>query len=214
MGTTLYTAWYDEVLPDMPGVLQALALNEIRKAAIEFCHKSLVWAVDHDPVSVAATVSNYDFSPPANTQVVQVLQAWFSLRRPVEPKTPKDLAEIYGDWRAAESGEPKFITQTNPTTFYLVPVPNAAVANGLTLRVALKPTRASTGLDSMIWEEYADTITKGAKSRLFLMNKKPWANPQMGQNLEAEFEYECGQARTRVITGLGRATPTVKGSFF
>jgi hypothetical protein len=129
MPRTPYTAWYDEVLPDVPGVAAGPGAERHPQAAIEFCEKSLAWNHEHDPVTVAANVNLYDYSKPAGTVVVRPLQAWINKLEPIEFKTPGQLADRYGDWRAAKGG-PSFITQVRPSQFYLVPMPNVTIPTG------------------------------------------------------------------------------------
>lgn len=213
MPTTNYTSWYDQVLVDIPGVLQALALDAIRNAAIEFCEKSLAWTHEHDPVSIAALVNVYDYSKPANAMVVRPLQAWVNEREPILFKTPAELSDLLGDWRAAK-GAPQFITQVRPTQFYLVPKPTVSIANGLTLRVALKPSRASTGLETFLFEDYLDAITAGAKARLFAMPKKPWTDAGAASNQRDAFDTKIRETRDRVLRGYGPSRARVKPMYF
>jgi hypothetical protein len=200
------------VLPDVPGVLQALALNAIRQAAIEFCEKSLAWNHEHDAVTVVANVNLYDYSKPANTVVVRPLQAWINKLEPIAFKTPGQLSELLGDWRAAK-GSPSFITQVRPSQFYLAPMPNRTIPLGLTLRIAVKPSRASTGLETYLYEDYLDAITAGAKARLFAMNKKPWANPGLAAECRADFDTKTREARDRVSRGYGPAKHRARPQF-
>jgi len=78
MITKLFTALYDEVLPDISGVGQSLALNAIRNAAIEFCDRSGCWPYNQSLLSSVASQPNYSFVPPADTEVVGVTQAWYN----------------------------------------------------------------------------------------------------------------------------------------
>lgn len=214
MPRTAFTAWYDEVLPEINGAPpQALVLNAIRNAAIEFCEKSLIWNHEHDPVTIAANVNLYDYAKPASTVVVRPLQAWISKLTPVVYKTPGQLADLFGDWREAAGG-PSFITQVRPAQFYLVPKPTLTIINGLTLRIAVKPSRAATDIETFIYEDWLDGITAGAKARLFAMNKKPWANAQLAADNLDRFTAKVREAQDRALRGYGPARHRVKPMYF
>jgi len=213
VATTAWSAFLPDVLPHVAGVSDPLAEGEIRKAAIEFCHKSLAWTHMHDPVTVAARVNPYDYSKPSGTQVVEPLQVWLEERKVIEFKTPAELSELYGDWRKAE-GTPQFITQERPSQFYLVPTPTMTLANGLTLRVALKPSRSASGVDSMIHEEYAEVIANGAIARLLAIPGKPWTNLSLASARGEIFNADINKVRHRVRRGYAPAKPRVPAQFF
>lgn len=211
MSTKFWTDWYDEVLPDVPGCSQKVAKNAIRNAAIEFCERTLAWKVDLDPLNAVANQAAYPFEPPANTRVVRLLNVWYNGKR-LTPKTPADLDDLYANWPSA-IGTPLYYTQLSPDEVILVPMPNAALANGIAQKVALKPTRASTGLEEYLYEKYLEEIAAGAKARLMLMQKKPWSNTAMGAANQALFEDAIASARYRAAKGYGAAPIRVRARF-
>lgn len=202
-----------DVVVGLPGVSSPLAEDAIKKAAIEFCEKSLAWTHEHDPVSVAANVNLYDYSKPANTVVVRPLQAWLNKREIITYKTPGELSELLGDWRAAK-GAPSFITQVRPSQFYLVPTPTMSIALGLTLRVAVKPSRAATGLETFLYEDYLEGIAAGARARLLGMPNTAWRDPGASDVEMTRFNDHIRMARDRVQRGYGPAARRARPQFF
>lgn len=196
-----FTDWYDEVLPHVPGCLQALALNAIRNSAIKFCERSLVWIDIPTPVDITNGVSSYAYVPPdANTLVVQAVQAWGDGVKLV-PKSPGELAVLYSDWRNV-TGLPEFFTQDDERNLILVPQPIATVSLGLALRNAIKPTRASTTIDDRILEEYLEPIKEGALAEIMGSPGKPYTSGEGANYHAALFEKGIQAAAVRALKGF------------
>jgi hypothetical protein len=214
MTTVAYTAFYDEVLPEVPGCLQAVALNAIRNAAIEFCQKTLAYIYNHPAISAVAATATYAFVPTSGTVVAKVLQAFYNGIE-ITPKTPDELKAIYAssDWRN-ETGTPLYYTQDDETNIRLVPFPSASLASALKMRVALKPTRASTTIEQRIHEEYLEAIKNGALYRLKISVGKPYSDPAGAAQCFAFFNTEIDNTKHKVATGFGRAKLRVRGQYF
>ena len=111
MSFSKYTTLYDEVLPDVPGVPQNVALNAIRNSVIELCDKSGILIVDQDAVSAAASESAYDFEPPNGYVVASVVAVWFNSIE-ILPTNQKDLFDSDRDW-TTRTGQPTHYIQEN-----------------------------------------------------------------------------------------------------
>ena len=210
MATSLWTAWDDYVLPEVPGVLQAYARHHVKLAAIDFCKRAWVWVVDQGPITVAAKVNAYDWEPPVNTEITRPLLVWYE-KEELSPRTRNDLSALYGDFMQA-AGNPEAFAQDNLTQLILVPTPQAVSLAGITAKVALKPTRAATGIDSMIFNRYADDIALGAKARLLAVRKKPWSDPVGAEQYRQDYEAAVVAARLEVSKGLAAARLRTGGS--
>jgi hypothetical protein len=214
MTTVSYTAWYDEVIPDVPGCLPAMATNAIRNAAIEFFDKSNAYIYNHAAISAVADTPTYAYVPPTGTVVVKPLQVFYDGRE-IFPKTADELKSFYPstDWRE-ETGTPRYFTQDDKTNIRLVPMPDADFADALTLRVSLKPTRASTTIDAGLWEEYLEPIKNGALYRLKVLKNKPFSDPEGAKLCFALFEDGIAKASNDASKGFGRAKRRVRGHWF
>lgn len=207
-----YTNLYDEVLPDVPGVTPAVALNAIRNACIEFCSKSNIWVVDHDPIASIADEPVYQFEPPNGTVVSSVVVARFAGFE-LDPATQGELSEEYGDWQS-KSGTPEYFIQENSEELILCPKPIAAVADALKMKVSLKPSRKSTGIEGWIVESYQEELAHGAKAKLFAMNKKPWSSAELAGFHLSAFEAAIAAAKMAAAKSLGRGKLRTKPQFF
>jgi hypothetical protein len=210
---TPYTAFLDYVLPDAPGCTNELAVHAIKNTVIEFCEKSLILQVDHDPVTIVAGQVDYDLEPPRDTLIVKIQKVFYK-EYEIEPMSPDEVmsASLYNrNFPDAnpEKGPPKLYTQKDARTFSVYPVPQDTERLALTLRVALKPTRSATQIDDLIFEEYAETIGNGAISRLCLSPKKPYTNPQIAAIKQAQFAAGLNVARQRANRGYVRSKEQV-----
>lgn len=214
MATVSYEQFLPEVLPEVPGCTDMLAVKAIRNACIEFCELSLLLQRDHDPVSVSALVGDYDFEPPTGTLVTKVMSAWFrgsKLQTAVPDRV--DVASIFNPlYSGAEvsKGTPTHLIQKDERTFTVWPVPETAEAQAITMRVALKPTRGSTTVEDVLYEDWAEVIAYGAKARLMAVSTYPFSNPEMASNQYVLFRQGITKAKSRALKGHGRGSLRVR----
>lgn len=203
--TTAYTAFLDYVLPHVPGCTNEIALLAIRNTCIDFCEKSMILERDHDPVTIVAGIIDYDLGPPTGYRVVQVKKAWYKTTELTTP-SPDEVGrpEIYNKlFKGADvsRSDPNRIIQKDETTFTVYPIPLETVPNSLTMRVALKPTRASSNIEDVIFEDYAEIIGYGALARLQLSPNKPYTNPQGAVAHLGLYQSGLNTARQRATRG-------------
>lgn len=217
--TTLWTAFLPQVAPKTYAAPEIMQIEEIRNAAIEFCEKSLSWQVTQDPYPLMPGINGVNPAQPFNNDSGAIvhkilaanLQGNGSAR--VFPQTPEWCDEQYPGWNfGAQLGKPSNVTQTTPDTW--TPVP--AQAGGpwfLIMRVAYKPTRASTGGPDYLFNDYYEVIASGAIARLCAMPKQEWSNPQLVMAHAMVFDTACDKAKVRAARGFGRGAPRVKAQF-
>lgn len=209
-----YQDFLPYVVPDVPGAPTPVIIHAIRNACIRFCEQSMILTRDHDPLTVIANIVDYDLEPPTGYLVVKVAKAWLD-NIPLDPLSPDIIDDaavynrLYSSYEASPSTPRRFL-QKDERTISLWPMPDKKYANGLTMRVALKPTRASTTIEDVIFEDYAEVIASGALSRLMLAAEKPYTNEKMAAFHAAEFIRGVNVARTRAQHGHTRANLSVK----
>lgn len=209
---TAYDAYLPYVLPETPGCPEIVAIQAIRNAVIEFCEKSLLLQRDHDPISTVAEVSDYDFDPPTGYLVTKLMRAWYQ-RTELKVLAPDNVADpaIYNALgNKALSGNPISLAQKDEVTFTLYPVPQYSVANAVTMRVALKPTRASVAAEDILFENWAETIAAGAKYRICATPNKGYTNPQSAAINNALFVQGLNRAMLTGNRGHARANLQVR----
>ena len=212
MSRTALTAWYDEVLPNVPGCGQPMARHAIRNAAIDFCTRTFAWRVDHDPLAAQANEPEYPFEPPSKTRVVKVMAAWFDGKE-IFPKSPDQLNRLYANWRT-QTGTPLYFTQRLPDVLRLVPYPNTSLQNAIAFEVALRPSGDATDIESSIFDEFSEDIKHGVLARLFAMKSKPWSDAERAKFHLDAFDQAIGVAKVRADKGYTRSRKRVRAHFF
>lgn len=193
----------NEVMPELPSCPKAMVVNAIRNAVIEFCARSRVWQVDLAAIAAVANQAAYAFSPPAASVVAEVISAWYDAL-PIYPNTQSDLADLYDNW-TTEAGDPKYFVQNDTASLILVPMPDASLASAITVKVALKPTRAATAVESWLSEKYLEEMAHGAKGRLLAIPKKPWSDAALSAYHTGLFEQGIASARLDAEQGFTNA---------
>lgn len=211
----LYEDFFPYVLPDVVGAPEPLVVHHIRNACIEFCEKSLILTRDHDPITVVANTVDYDLEPPTGYLVVKVQKAWLD-NMPLDPIAPDFVREpavynrLYATYNAESASTPRGYLQKEERSISVWPKPDRKYTNGLTMRVALKPTRTSTSIEDVIFEDYAEAIAQGALYRLQLSPNKAYSNAEMAAINKGLFEQGINVARQRASRGHVRSNLSVK----
>lgn len=209
-----YEDFLSRVLIEVPGCSEIAAVQAIKDACIEFCEKSLILTRDHDPITISAGTIDYDLEPPTGYLVVKVMQAWVENNKiePMAPDIVRDAAtynRLFSSYQSQPSVPMRYL-QKEERSITLWPVPDKKYANGLTLRVALKPTRASTTIEDLVFEDYAEAIACGALKRLHMSFGKPYTDERRAAARMAEFMAGVNMARQRSSHGHSRANLSVR----
>lgn len=208
-----YESFLDEVMPHVPGCQVNIAVNAIRNTVVEFCEKSLILQRDHDPVTVIAGIADYDLDPPNGYLVTKIMKAWHE-NVPLVAAAPDEIGTVavYNQQAPGADGPglPRWILQKDERSFSLLPVPADTSVNGVFMRVALKPTRSSTSVEDVIFEDYLEVIGYGAKARLMFMPNKPWTDLNNAGTNKILFEQGVNTARQRANRGHTRSNLSVR----
>lgn len=210
---TAHTAFLDYVLPQVPGCTPEMALLEIKNTIIDFCEKSLILQQDADPITAINGIMDYDLEPPKDYLVVKIMKAWYKGQvldaySPDQVETPSVYNQNSG--YLVNRGDPRFYLQKDARSFSVYPIPSETARLALTMRVAVKPTRASTQIEDVIFEEYAEIIGHGAVSRLALSPGKPYSGRQFAADKQSLYIAGLNVARDRAQKGYVRSSKHVK----
>lgn len=207
-------SFFRYVTPDVMGAPEPAIMTAVQGAIVEFCEKSLVLQRDHDPITAIAGLTDYELDPPDNHLAVKIMRAWFNGGE-LEPLAPDEVSNpaIYNRfYSGADSmgGTPRQILQKDERTFSLWPTPEKTESNAITLRVALKPRRDAEKVEDVLYEDYAEVISAGAKARLQMSTGQPYFNAQMAGANMAAFQQGLNIARSRAVHGHGRSNLRVQ----
>lgn len=202
---TAFTAWYDDVMPHVPTCPLALALAEIREAAIAWCKHTRSWRY-LQIAPIASVVGQQSYAPvlPANTQLVHVFQLNY-LGRALDFATLAAFKAKSDTW-FSDQGDPECFTLFNRGTVSLWKIPSSAIAGAIVLPdVALAPTETAVNVDDAIFTHARAAVAIGARARLHSTPGKPFTNLELGAALERQFQALMGAEDANVASGRGHA---------
>lgn len=215
MADRAWSAWYDAVIPRVPGCPLAAADYAIKRSAIEFCDRSCAWRKAVPSINSVAGTGEYVLPDVATgVKVVQLLEArWLGVK--LYPKRPEQLDELYGpvDWRGVQ-GPPQYFTQETPNTVRLVPAPDVTTASAINgLFAAVRPKDDATGIDDAFASENHEPIAEGALRNLYRAPGMPYTNGTLSDTYGALFDSAIGNAAFRAARGNVRSPMRTKTSF-
>ncbi len=194
-----FSSLVKDILPYVPNCPDSLVESTLRSACIEFAERSKAYVYDLDPITTISGVYEYEFDQPSGTDVHQIL--WMTYDGDdLDPISPRSLELNYPD-RRDKTSLPQVYLQKNPSTFWVIPVPNSSVTNGLLLSVALKPSRTTTNIDTTFSNSYRDGIVYGTLYRLLRIPAKDWTDPQAAADYLSLFNQEVVQAELKARGG-------------
>jgi hypothetical protein len=184
-------AW-DEFLPLVQPHLPTCPIPTLKtylaSTAADFCSRTQIWREDLDPSITAPRVADYDLD--ASSVVEAVLWVVVNDR----PLSATD-ARLVPHERLSELSEPTHYWVYNDTTLRLFPTPDRRYS--LRVAVALKPSRAATGVEDWIYETWADSIVDGTIAQIARIPGKDWSDPMRAEAHRALYERAITTARNR-----------------
>lgn len=210
--TRNFSSIVTRLAPSVPGCPIPIIEQYVRDAAIEACERTLAWRYEQPKLRLTPGVYDYSYSAPADAEVHAVLTATVNGRR-LTPLTLENLHDALPKWPEStkdERAEPRYLTQLDPSTFYIAPVPNDAVSYDLKMIVVVKPVRTATKMDKSVLDELENVIMHGALQHLLVLPGKDWSDRELATYHAKQFSYQLTERRARANIGAARATMTVE----
>jgi hypothetical protein len=210
----LWSAFYDYVLPDVPGCVPGMADFALRQAAIDWCEHTHAWKEYLDPQTISDGVTEYFFDISPLTQIVKLLDATYTtFPDPPDPSCPpipcvRDLPvmredALRSDWKTnTNCWRSPYILTLDRVSYFVMPQQCAGTL--VTPHVAMKPSQTGTGISDDAFNQYAMDIANGAKARLMISPKKPYSSPDGAAVFQGMFEQ--ARAAAAIIVGQSFST--------
>jgi hypothetical protein len=115
--------------------------------------------------------------------------------------SPADLDNAYPGWRCDIAGIPMWVHMHDEERVRLVPAPGEALANALTLDVALELSSAASSIDSGLYRAHHRAWADGTLRNLFSMKEKPWTDGALATYHAERFENAVYEAAQRARKG-------------
>jgi hypothetical protein len=195
------------------GVPPQIAMDALRKTAIDFCTQTTIWEY-HGQVATQANVADYPLDVPEDARIASM--RWMTL----------DGASMGANPRIVPT---PFMQAMNPNSFYsmygtgytmegrdfiwLSPVPVDDTGQVM-FCAALKPTQQACSIPEFLYQDWNDALTSGTAYRLFLMPKQEWTNNGLGIVNQKEYSRWIGRARFTKSQNYSQAGVMASGSYF
>ena len=191
-----WSAFYDYVLPDVPGCGNLAADVALRQSAQAFCNAAKVWRETLDATVVEAGNYVYDFDIGHDQEVVEIIEARldgapYAVQRDRRGKT----GLRYVDGQTFELGR------------------GVPVGAALTLDVVLRPAPNAYGVEDDIYTAHSEALASGAKARLMRSPKKPYTDFNLAQLHEQHFASAVERALLQRFYGYGPTWARVSPQF-
>jgi len=161
-----------EVMPSVAGCPEAIAITAIRNAAIDFCRRAPVWRENIEDIYPKSGFPEYDIDTPSQSQA-NIGELGSYEGKDFHPTTAAEVSAIKDILHS--TGTPTHYDLLDPETIRLSPIPDdGAPTTAITIKMRLIPTRESHEAPDFLFNQYADIIAYGAKSRLHEMTGRPW----------------------------------------
>ncbi len=193
-GTTDFTEWYQDILPEVPGANAELCLHHIRRTLIEFCEETQSLQEIRDDIVSISGESDYtiESATPLVYDFINLISVHYD-GQILQPTNEPELDSNRNEWYVLE-GTPFAYYRSNLSTLRLFPIP-IDDDDVIRIRFAVAPTASSTSIDTDFFKEYRSGIAAGVLARLLRMNKKPWTDLQLSAFYEGKHEEAKAQAK-------------------
>lgn len=206
---TEYTESLDTILkdtiPQLPGVVRAVAERELRLAMREFFERSYAWrgtfTVDapsgETPVLLDSTATG-----DANSDVVGILRVKYFANSNSGGEYLAPISHKPAQNGLVTVGYPRsYYMTSNPDEFILFPNLDAPAIDGLEVDVALTPKLDATVFPRQIQSRFYDAIVEGFLGRMYSHPNKPYSAPAMGVQMKQNFKRRMGYYMAQAKAG-------------
>mgnify|MGYP007090083687 CR=1 FL=1 len=191
----------NDLLPDVPGCQNDLAINALRNAAIELYTKSWIYTQACDSQQTVIGQAEYDLDTFNQYKLIGIVSASIDDAN-ILPVGKTSLNRSNLRWQD-DTGQPTNYFSYDYTTLRLYPIPDRV--STLNVTVALTPAKTATGIENFIYDLYSEQLAAGAKARLMLIPNKPFTDVNASREYRAQFSAAITDAKWRAHKSLTNA---------
>ena len=195
--------------------------DNVLKTLRDFCLETWIWREELTAIDVVDETDGYTMAPGVTNcdspdvhmvdwvkyKVDDAEDTQYVFLKPINLESEEIPGSMSAGW-VFEEGDAPQIFYVNPDDELIIkPIPNenAAGTANLLVKTILKPALDATTSPPFIYNEWAETIAKGAAARIMKLASKKWYNPQLGQAYWGEYMQERNdEARAQRWGGKGR----------
>lgn len=204
-------ATVDSLLPRVTVHAYNAPVNFVRQAIIdstrEFCTKTRYWREDLTAMDTVVDQSVYTPTLPADSEVVDFPDVFYSTKRRLTPKTPRQMDVVNNQWRT-QTGEPYYYLRDGVASVKLAYIPQEVIVGAIQINAALQPALVATTIDDKILQDYSEAILHGALYRILRVPGKAWSDLNTANYYDALYREKIDEAVSRAADnrtkGVGR----------
>lgn len=201
-----FSAFYDALLPELPGCTTGMLDYHLRAVARDFCDRTSAWRAECLAVtSVEDTLTYFLLLGEANTDLVKLTKLVVD-----DVLQWQDKQEDPDDTEVARyrPHKPPFTLNDAGDQFTLEEQPTGEIV----FTAAMKPKLTVTTLPDVLFNVHLEAIRTGVLSRLMRMGGKKWTDRDLAVAYEADFNAHMNHAAIAPTRGYVRAPLRTRGS--
>lgn len=196
----LWSTWFPDIFPHVPGCPAPIIVHELRRAAQEYLKATRAWKVTLSTIPVLAGATSITIPLDADKSLIEIETAWYDGRK-LDLVMPSKLdSDFNDDWRL-HTGTPSALVQFSPGIVCLYPVPIANAVTGLKVCASMYPSDTATGLTDEIGTKFFNELAIGAKGKLMIYPAKTWTNLDIGAACIQQFNGFIDSGTVKVARG-------------
>lgn len=202
--------FYDQLMPELPGITTDMVDLHLRETAREFCVTTSAWLSPLAAINLVAAQDTYTLVLPTDSVLVRIKKLTLAGVLLWE-ESHRDSQDYSFPCPKYVRNDPPFLLSNDLTTITLIPdeVPTAALAGGMVITAALKPTESATTLPDFLKSQYSEAMRYGTLARLMMM-KKPWVDRPLASEYASRYQKHLNFAAYQAQVGNTRQPLRVK----
>lgn len=205
------------VQPYAPQASYPAMMQALREACVEFCEKTRCW---RHMVRINISRQDQPTVAPGYAAIHEFELVTFDGDEELIPieYADVDLAEF------AESGVPRYITQTGPNRISILPFSDGVLdismflkpMNGTLYEMSTEnvPENVYDTVPEFLLTLHAEVIAHGALSRLLMIPGQPFTDARAAAHYKQEFDRRTERSFNHNVRGQHRARPRTRASWF
>ena len=193
-------ATIDSLIPRVTVHVYNAPKNFIRQSMIEtareFCRQTHYWREDLTAEDTVVDQHTYPLTLPANSEIVDFEDVYYSTKRTLEPKTGAQLNRINEEWRT-QTGEPYYYMRVDNASVRLVYIPQSVETDAIQARAILQPSFDTTTIDDKILNDFDEAIINGTLYRILRTPGKVWTDLNLANYHQQLFMNQLDKAKSR-----------------
>lgn len=205
-------AFYDYLMPELPGCPVAMVDLHLVLAARQFCSQTSAWREPFTPLDLVADQADYYLEPAESQSDVVKLTELTINDELLWRDSDADQLSVDAECPKYLRNEPPFTLSNDLRTITLMvdEVPTAAASAALVVVGAMQPKMGATRLPDFLLNQYVEAIRFGTLSRLMVMPKKPWGDRPLATAYMASWHEALNFAAYQAQVGNTRQQLRVK----